>query len=373
MKRFTAITLVIVILISSITLTSCDASNVVVGIFRELIGALVHKHTPGVMPAIESTCSEHGFTEGSYCVTCGETLVPQKETPLKPHTQVIVPAVESTCVNNGKSEGIYCLICSKIIIEPKTSPLAAHSYSDDNDESCNVCGYLRDVKCAHSNLENLPEKESSCTETGLTAGVKCKDCDEIILAQESTPFKEHVKSDWIIDKNATETEEGLKHIDCLVCKQTIIQKIITENVVYTLTTKSDTIPNSDPERKYDVVIEYRNRTSESIEIRIRWTTTILTSTGWYINSDHLTLGVGAIKSEEYLIIPRDTWPEYSNAPRSKSGITGWFTIPLNTIDSTTIDLDIYYCQKNEHGSDMTKLYGWSGVKAVWTLDIPAVN
>lgn len=218
MKRFTAITLVIVILMSSFALTSCDASNVVVGIFRELIGAVVHKHTPGVMPAIESTCSEHGFTEGSYCVTCGETLVPQKETPLKPHTQVIVPAVESTCVNNGKSEGIYCLICSTVIIEPKSIPLSTHTYDDDNDASCNYCGYLRDVQCAHATFENIPSKESTCTETGLTAGVKCKDCGEIILAQEATPLKEHIASDWIVDQNATLDAEGLKHIECTECK-----------------------------------------------------------------------------------------------------------------------------------------------------------
>lgn len=143
-----------------------------------------------------------------------------------------------------------------------------------------------------------------------------------------------------------------------------------KDVVYTLTTKNGNIANSDPERKYSAIIEYRNRTKNSIEIRIIWTTTVLTSAGWYINSDHLTFGTESAKSKEYMIIPRNTWPQYSNAPRSKTGETGWLTISLDTSQATSIDLDIYYCQRNEDGVDMTEKYGWSGVKETWIIDIP---
>ena len=38
-------------------------------------------------------------------------------------------------------------------------------------------------ECEHENVVELPAVEATCVSTGLTAGEKCEDCDEVIVAQ----------------------------------------------------------------------------------------------------------------------------------------------------------------------------------------------
>ena len=49
-------------------------------------GTTAHVHTEGIIPAVESTCTQAGLTEGKYCTSCEKILVPQEEAPLKEHT-----------------------------------------------------------------------------------------------------------------------------------------------------------------------------------------------------------------------------------------------------------------------------------------------
>ncbi len=69
--------------------------------------------------------------------------------------------------------------------------------------------------------EEIETVAPTCTETGLTAGIKCAHCGEILLAQEIIPATGHTSSDWIVDKNATCTEDGSKHKECSVCHETL--------------------------------------------------------------------------------------------------------------------------------------------------------
>ena len=149
-------------------------------------GTTAHVHTEGVIPAVESTCTKTGLTEGRYCTSCGDTLVPQEESPLK-----------------------------------------AHMFDDDRDATCNNCNFVRDITCYHTHIEFLEAKDSTCTETGLTEGRKCEDCGLILVAQEVVELKEHTSNgEWIIDKNPTYEEEGSKHMECTVCGNTIAQSSI---------------------------------------------------------------------------------------------------------------------------------------------------
>ena len=103
--------------------------------------------------------------------------------------------------------------------------------------------------------ETIPGKAATCTETGLTDGVKCSVCGEILTAQEvipalghaydatvtteptcttdgvktftckncgdtyteAIPAKGHTWGDWTVVKEATATEEGLEERVCSVC------------------------------------------------------------------------------------------------------------------------------------------------------------
>lgn len=45
--------------------------------------------------------------------------------------------------------------------------------------------------CKHTNTEIIPAVAATCSTTGLTEGVKCSDCGEILTAQEPTSVREH--------------------------------------------------------------------------------------------------------------------------------------------------------------------------------------
>ena len=143
------------------------------------------------------------------------------------HTESIIPAIESTCTKTGLTEGRYCTSCEKILVPQEESPLKAHSFDDDRDATCNNCDFVRDITCYHTHIAFLEAKDSTCTETGLTEGRQCEDCGLILVAQEVVELKEHTSNgEWIIDKNPTYEEEGSKHMECTVCGSVIAQSSI---------------------------------------------------------------------------------------------------------------------------------------------------
>ena len=84
----------------------------------------------------EATCEEDGL-EIIYCDSCDY----QQEHPLLSFGHIIVttPRVESTCQINGWTEGSYCDTCGEVFAAPETLPLAEHTYNED--KLCIVCGY----------------------------------------------------------------------------------------------------------------------------------------------------------------------------------------------------------------------------------------
>ena len=112
-----------------ISCTRCDD-------FRtETINAL--GHDVEILPAQESTCTDKGLTEGKKCKTCGNVLVAQTETAMKPHTEVIVPAVDATCTTVGYTQGTKCDVCGVVLTAQTEIPVKAHTYENN---VCTVCG-----------------------------------------------------------------------------------------------------------------------------------------------------------------------------------------------------------------------------------------
>ena len=56
----------------------------------------------------------------------------------------------------------------------------------------------------------------TCTETGLTEGAHCSRCDHKV-AQEEVPALGHAWGEWIVDREATEEEDGAQHRVCDTC------------------------------------------------------------------------------------------------------------------------------------------------------------
>ena len=66
----------------------------------------------------------------------------------------------------------------------------------------------------------------TCEEDGLSDGKICSVCGEVIEEQKILPKTGHTPSDWIIDKNPTNTEFGSKHKECTICHKVLVEESI---------------------------------------------------------------------------------------------------------------------------------------------------
>jgi hypothetical protein len=196
----------------------------------------------------------------------------------------------------------------------------------------------------------------------------CSDCGEVLVAQEIVPLKGHIESDWIIDVNSTETSEGLKHIECTRCSEVLKRGTITQNVIYLSATKTGTVSTS-PGITYSAAIEYRNRTEDSVEIRIKWTSTIK-AYSWTVYGQNFNFTIGSAKSGNVRVASFNAWKTQTSSKRSQTGTSGWVKIPLSTLNATTVDLKVYYWQTNSNNVDMYKYDGTEAVQKTWTINIP---
>ena len=135
------------------------------------------------------TCTLQGAMH-KECTNCGLELV-RENIPADDHvTSDWIIDVESTCIENGHKHKI-CEICGETVEEEK---IALSSHKE----------------------EIIPEVSPKCTETGLTAGIKCSVCDKIIKAQEVVQETGHSHK-LTYTKPSTKEEEGYMEYTCEAC------------------------------------------------------------------------------------------------------------------------------------------------------------
>lgn len=194
---------------------------------------------------VESTCTTHGHTAGSYCDYCKQVFTKEEELPLanhsftswtedtpatciakgkevrtcsscglteyqdipiKDHNIVEIPAVESTCTTKGHTAGTQCDYCKKVFIETEELPLASHDYGEWEEETpatcitlgkeirtCNDCGAVdyQDIEILGHDIVETEAVASTCTEKGHTAGSYCDYCNRVFVAEEELPLADH--------------------------------------------------------------------------------------------------------------------------------------------------------------------------------------
>ena len=169
-------------------------------------------HTEVKLDGKAATCTEAGLSEGKKCSTCGEITVKQETIPATGHKEETLAAKAPTCTETGLTAGKKCSECDIVLEAQSTVPATGHKYDDEYDATCNNegCDFVRDAACRHTNTEVLAAEAATCTKTGLTEGLKCKDCEEILTSQEIVPMIAH---SWTL---ATCTAPKT----CSVCKAT---------------------------------------------------------------------------------------------------------------------------------------------------------
>lgn len=176
----------------------------------------VKDHVEAIDRALSATCTESGLTEGKHCTVCNTVIKAQEVIPAMGHLEVVDDAKEPTCTENGLTMGKHCSICNAVIKAQEIVPAKGHIEVTD------------------------PAKEATCTESGFTEGKYCSVCDAVIKAPEIIPSKGgHTEGEWIVDKEATASSTGSKHLECTVCGKTIkteqIPVVELPKIAYTAT------------------------------------------------------------------------------------------------------------------------------------------
>lgn len=181
-----------------------------------------------------ATCKEEGTIKYT-CTVCKEFIT--EKTEKLPHTEVKIDAKPNTCTEDGNEEGIVCSVCDAIIKEATVLPATGHAWLEGADSKAPTCtenGYSNKTcsRCGateigtveatgHQNKETITGTAPDCLNSGITEGIKCKDCGQWIQEQTTTPALGH---DWVKDAEkstpSTCTQKGLDFYNCSRCKQT---------------------------------------------------------------------------------------------------------------------------------------------------------
>lgn len=136
----------------------------------------VEAHSMVSQIGLSASCTMDGRTSGESCTVC--TYSSAKTIPKKGHNMSYTPGVEESCGVNGVKEHYYCQNCS--------------GYFADAEGKTAINRNEIIVENTHKTTY-LPQVLPTCTDTGLTSGIKCETCGKITKKQEIVPAKGHNK------------------------------------------------------------------------------------------------------------------------------------------------------------------------------------
>ncbi len=186
----------------------------------------------------EASCDSYGWYPFEECIKCGYSTY-EEISPFG-HNIVRYEYQDPTCTEDGWNAYEECTRCDYTTYNIYTK-LDAYGHDTvqhaGKNATCTEDGYLpyeTCTMCDYSTYEKTTAlghdiishegKDATAEENGWKPYETCRRCDystyETILATG------HNAGEWIIDKEATCTEDGAKHIECADCKKVLVEEVI---------------------------------------------------------------------------------------------------------------------------------------------------
>lgn len=162
------------------------------------IPKLDHTHNMEYHPAVDADCGKGTAGNIEYWVCSGCTRVFSDESGVNEITldQTVRPFahdLDTDWSHNGSSHWHACKKCGQ---QFESAP---HDYADDSDETCNICGYRRDIILPHThNLQVVDAVSATCVSAGHIKHYRCTDCGK--LFDDSSGTSELTAADVTIAK-----------------------------------------------------------------------------------------------------------------------------------------------------------------------------
>ena len=225
------------------------------------------EHIVVEIPSISPTCTEVGYTSGEKCSVCGTVIVEPKEICSYGHDIIYHNSKNPTCTSIGWNAYETCSRCNyttyeeldkvghtygEALLENKVESTCTSKGSYDMVIYCSVCDEEISRKTYVTseighNEEVIPSVSPTCLSTGLTAGVKCSICGEILVKQEVIPVNDHTpseaKQENVISSTCKKEGSYDSVVYCSECNSEISRVTITTPVS---SHNHETIPEIDP-------------------------------------------------------------------------------------------------------------------------------
>ena len=212
----------------------------------------------GWKKSVDGTCMVAGKEEG-ICTLCSEPVT--RDTKIDPNNHKLVTTIvkKATCTQTGEAKvtcanGCDYLLPSELPIDNK-----AHSFASEftvieatcttvgskfkvcENEGCKEVTEKTEIAInpdAHKNVETINVKQPTCEEKGYTGDEYCNDCKKTFEPGIEVNALGHTESDWIVDKEATFTEDGVRHTACTVCSKELKKEVIAKLTLATPVAKA---------------------------------------------------------------------------------------------------------------------------------------
>lgn len=189
-----------------------------------------------VLNYVAPTCTKSGLTWGWKCSVkgCSDVYVPQEIIPALGHDYVNGKCTRCSSTSSGDSQGggqtghVCTASTYTITVAPTCTSEGVAKYY------CSCGRFVKQERISKSNHFYVltPGVEATCTSTGISDYIRCKDCGKVYQSQYETPMIPHKSSGWIVDQKYSIFKDGKEHRECVVCGEVLESR--TENSLFTV-------------------------------------------------------------------------------------------------------------------------------------------